>query len=188
MFTHLIEELNKINRYYQGVPVIVEGKKDKTVLKKLGFTNILDISGSHLSNFAEKIVEDGAKSVIILTDFDDEGLSKALQLTKIFHKYHIIILSSVRQRIRSLFKIHKIEELSHFTNFIDLVNCSINGSITNLTNVTSLTNVTTVTDITGDDYNGKTSSIHDKIFDRSRVYNRRHSREAGRNRRNIRPD
>jgi 5S rRNA maturation endonuclease (ribonuclease M5) len=188
MFTHLIEELNKINCYYQGVPVIVEGKKDKTVLKKLGFTNILDISGSHLSNFAEKIVEDGAKSVIILTDFDDEGLSKALQLTKIFHKYHIIILSSVRQRIRSLFKIHKIEELSHFTNFIDLVNCSINGSITNLTNVTSLTNVTTVTDITGDDYNGKTSSIHDKIFDRSRVYNRRHSREAGRNRRNIRPD
>ncbi|HLC39270.1 MAG TPA: toprim domain-containing protein [archaeon] len=174
MLTRLIEELNRIVNYYRGVPIIVEGIKDKRVLTQLGFDYIVDISGTAIDNLADKVRLTGTKSVIILTDFDEEGQSKASRLTNIFQRHHISVLSSVRQRVRSLFKIHKIEELTHFTKLIDLSPSQFHSS--------------QITNITGDDYHGKVSSIHDKIFNRSRVYSRRRSRETRRHRGNIRPD
>ena|SRR3990172_7235659 len=179
MFTRLIDELSRVIRNYGDVLLVVEGKLDKEVMAKLGFSNIADISGTSLDAFAERLKDSGTKSVIILTDFDNDGISKASYLTKFFQKHHIKVLSSVRQKIRSLFKIHKVEEIVHFTRLLDSYNISTFTQLTNFTNLTS---------IMEDDSHRKVSSINDKIFNRSRIHSRRHNRETRRHRGNIRPD
>jgi 5S rRNA maturation endonuclease (ribonuclease M5) len=151
MFT--INQIKRIiNKTNINIPVVVEGKKDKVVLNKLGFKKIIDVSGKSLHEISDKF--DGFKSVIILTDFDEDGEIKALQLKKLFNHLKIKVDSFVRKRFKSL-KINKIEELKSFTKFME------------------------------DDYYGKTCSIYDKIFNRSRIYNRRNCRKTRCYRRNI---
>ncbi len=53
-------------------PVVVEGKKDKAALEKLGIHNIHTLSQKPLFSFVEEIAE-SYKSVILLLDNDKEG-------------------------------------------------------------------------------------------------------------------
>ncbi|MBI5680128.1 MAG: hypothetical protein HZC47_04455 [Methanobacterium sp.] len=69
----IVEELS--NCVEQGMPILIEGKKDEEALKELGINgNIIKVSGSGLKLFeiAEMAVESSSK-VIILTDFDKKG-------------------------------------------------------------------------------------------------------------------
>jgi len=152
------EELENFNE-----PVIVEGINDRKQLSILGLRNIITISGTPLHFIVEKMVSLNYNSVTILTDFDEEGEEKKNILTKMFQANGIRVNSPLRQRFKSLFKIHTFEELNFFTKFMKLP-------------------------FTEFENNGKTSSIYNKIFNRSRIFNRRNSREARRNRSNIRSD
>jgi 5S rRNA maturation endonuclease (ribonuclease M5) len=136
-----------VNEIDLDAPIVVEGKKDKAVLTKLGFRKTIDISGKSLHEVSDKIKLGNLNSVIILTDFDEEGEIKASQLRKLFTHSKIKVDSFTRRRFKSL-KIHKIEELKSFTKIME------------------------------DDYYGKTCSIYDKIFDRSRIFSRRNYRET----------
>jgi len=150
-------ELQKELKNCVDTPTIVEGKKDKRALQKLGFKKIFDISGKPLTSVVEKIFPE--ESVTILTDFDEDGRKKASSLIKIFQSKGVKINFLVRNRIKNLFKIHKIEEINSF-----------------------------VKKTMEDGYYGETCSIYDKIFDRSRILNRRNCRKAGCDRSNIRSD
>jgi 5S rRNA maturation endonuclease (ribonuclease M5) len=131
----IIEIMNGID---PEIPVVVEGKKDKKVLSKLGFKKIIEISGKSLHEISEKIKSHNFNHIIILTDFDEEGEIKASQLKKLLSHFKIKVDSFTRNKFKSL-KIHKIEELNSFTKIME------------------------------DDYYGKTCSIYDKIFNRSRI-------------------
>src|SRR3989338_6649679 len=52
--------------------IIVEGKKDKIALQKLGFGNIMELDKKPLFQVAEK-VSNLTKECIILTDLDKKG-------------------------------------------------------------------------------------------------------------------
>jgi 5S rRNA maturation endonuclease (ribonuclease M5) len=91
--------------------IIVEGNKDKEVLKKIGFKKIYVISGKTLDKVAEEIKE---KEVIILTDFDEEGRKKFRLLKKFFQSKGTKVDKDVRRRLKFLFKIGKIEELKFY--------------------------------------------------------------------------
>src|SRR5664280_161178 len=68
----------------QGMPILIEGKKDEIALKKLGINgNFIKVSGSSLKLFeiAEIAVESSSK-VIILTDFDKKGIQLAKRLAE----------------------------------------------------------------------------------------------------------
>jgi 5S rRNA maturation endonuclease (ribonuclease M5) len=136
--------------------IIIEGKNDRRALQKFGINNIMEISGKTLDGIAEILAARNVESVTILTDFDEEGEHKRLQLTNYLSHYGIKINSFARKKVKTLFKIHKIEEIIHFTKFME------------------------------DDYTGKTSSIYDKIFNRSRIHNRRRGGETRRYRSDIR--
>ena len=69
MSQELLSELEKIKLY--GKPIIVEGKKDKEALMKLGMTNIFTIK-EPLFKLCENLSKK-YKDVIILTDLDKEG-------------------------------------------------------------------------------------------------------------------
>jgi len=103
----------------------------------------------------DNILEKVDDSVIILTDFDREGRKKASALIKLFQSNGIKINFFIRQKFRSLFKIQKIEELNSFTKLLE------------------------------DDIHGKISSVHDKIFNKSRILNRWSCRKTRHNRGNI---
>lgn len=156
-----LAEIQNIISENRDVPIVVEGKKDKNALAELGFSNIYTVSGKTVYMVVDQILSDNHRSVIILTDFDKAGTEKFKQLTDFFQRHHITTNSSVRIKIHSLFKIHQIEELKGYTKFINS---------------------------TGDDYNGETSPVYNKIFNRSRIHRRWSGGEARRNRGNIRPD
>lgn len=149
MFTELQNELKNC----VDVPTIVEGKKDKRALQRLGFKKVLDISGQPLAKVVERVASE--KFVIILTDFDEDGRKKASKLIKFVQSTGVKIDFLARSKIKSLFKVHEIEEINSFVKLME------------------------------DDYYGETCPIYDKIFDRSRVLNRRNCRKTGRNRSRV---
>jgi 5S rRNA maturation endonuclease (ribonuclease M5) len=136
--------------------VIIEGIKDREALNKFGIDNLIEISGRSLIEIADSLVEKNIRNVTILTDFDKEGECQKSQLTNYLSHYGIKINSFARKKIKTLFKIHKIEELSHFTKFMD------------------------------GDYTGEASPVYDKIFNRSRIHNRWRGGKTRRHRSDIR--
>ncbi|MDP3066000.1 MAG: toprim domain-containing protein [Methanobacteriaceae archaeon] len=77
--SNIIEEL-KIQAK-EGIPLLVEGKKDERALGELGIQgNFIKVSGSGLKLF--EIAEIAAESprVVILTDFDRKGSELAQRL------------------------------------------------------------------------------------------------------------
>jgi 5S rRNA maturation endonuclease (ribonuclease M5) len=147
-----------IDESLKDVPVVVEGKKDEKALQKLGFRKIFSISGKTLGSFVDKVVENGLESVIILTDFDQEGNHIASKLNKLFTSHDVHVNSFIRRKFQSFFKIHKVEELNSITKFME------------------------------DDYYGETRPINHKIYDRGRISSRRNNRKARHNRSDIWPD
>jgi len=80
--SRIVEELSQCVE--QGVPILIEGKKDEEALKELGIDGkIIKVSGSGLKLFeiAEMATESSSK-VIILTDFDKKGEILAKKLSE----------------------------------------------------------------------------------------------------------
>ncbi len=115
---HQIEKFQKLINNSNSV-IVVEGKKDKEALKKIGASNIIDISGKSLENTIQMISFSKPASVAILTDFDEEGKRQLGILTKNLHSQGIKVDNTLRKMIKMTFNIQKIEELNFFTKFID---------------------------------------------------------------------
>ena len=80
--SRIVEELSSCVE--QGMPILIEGKKDEEALRELGINgNIIKVSGSGLKLFeiAEIAVKTSSK-VIILTDFDKKGDILAKKLSE----------------------------------------------------------------------------------------------------------
>lgn len=80
--SRIVEELSSCVE--QGMPILIEGKKDEEALRELGINgNIIKVSGSGLKLF--EVAEIAAKTsskVIILTDFDKKGNILAKKLSE----------------------------------------------------------------------------------------------------------
>ncbi len=77
-----IEELKKFGE--EGVPILVEGKKDEEALEKLGIEgNFIKVSGTSLKLFEiAELAANSSSEVIVLTDFDKKGKELAKRLSK----------------------------------------------------------------------------------------------------------
>jgi len=78
----IIEELKICAE--QGMPILIEGKKDEIALKNLGINgNFIKVSGSGLKLFEiAEIATESSSKVIILTDFDKKGTQLAKRLAE----------------------------------------------------------------------------------------------------------
>lgn len=104
--------LDKLSK--SEAPIIVEGLKDKRVLSKLGIKHTLDISGKSLDSIVEKLSETKIKNVVVLTDFDKEGVKKQKLLIKLLNCNGIKADETTRRRFKQTFLINKVEELNYF--------------------------------------------------------------------------
>ncbi|NYB51241.1 MAG: hypothetical protein HVN35_01565 [Methanobacteriaceae archaeon] len=78
---NIIEELKICGD--QGIPVLIEGKKDEKALKELGVNgNFIKVSGSGLKLFEIAEVAALSPRVVILTDFDRKGNQLAKRLSE----------------------------------------------------------------------------------------------------------
>mgnify|MGYP001559487244 CR=1 FL=1 len=94
--------------------IIVEGKKDKLALNKLGIENVNSIK-EPIYLVIEKII-DHNKEIIILTDLDKEGKKIYSKLRHEFQRYGIEINNKYRRFLIKHTKITHIEGLPTYIN------------------------------------------------------------------------
>ena len=101
-----------------GSTIIVEGKKDRESLRKMGISGPIQCLQSSRQNafgFVEGTLAQ-TKRIVILTDFDREGISLAKKLTRILngHGVHVnlVLWKSLRELTRS--HVRSIEELPKY--------------------------------------------------------------------------
>ncbi|MBS7655778.1 toprim domain-containing protein [Candidatus Bathyarchaeota archaeon] len=109
----LIERL--ILHASDGASIIVEGKKDKLSLKRLGVEKgvlCLKASDKNFYDFTALIKGEA----VLMVDFDKEGEDLALKLTRELTKMKIKVNNSIWRRIRDLTKpeVKSIEELANY--------------------------------------------------------------------------
>ncbi|MBL7169769.1 MAG: toprim domain-containing protein [Candidatus Aenigmarchaeota archaeon] len=107
MFTfHRIE---KLVEDLSDFSLIVEGKRDKIALEKIGLTNIFTLSGKAVDKFIETLPTN--RKYVILTDFDKEGELLESKIYEIMSKNKFSLNKRLRLSIKNSFGITKIEEL-----------------------------------------------------------------------------
>ena len=100
-----------------GVPIVVEGQRDRDALRRLGVTGtILCLKAARESRhqFLDKL--DGFRDVILMTDFDREGRELRLWLYQELTRRGVKADDLPWRRIRSLARteMRSIEELPSF--------------------------------------------------------------------------
>ena len=100
-----------------GSTIIVEGQKDRESLRELGITGpieCLQSSRRNTAGFVESL--DETKRIIVLTDFDREGISLAKKLSRFLNarslQVNVVLWKSLRELTRS--EVRSIEELPKY--------------------------------------------------------------------------
>lgn len=109
------EHQKQFIKYMQttGDLILVEGKNDRKVLEKMGLENIFEISGKQLDTVAD-ILKTRQQKVIILTDYDKEGIRQYKRLKSLLLANDIKINDSIRRDFKRNFLVNKIEDLSSY--------------------------------------------------------------------------
>ncbi len=86
LLLRLLRDLREVNRF---VPIIVEGKRDRDALRRLGFTGeiILLHTGRRLYEFSEDIARRHER-VILLLDWDRRGTQLYQRLSHLLKGHH----------------------------------------------------------------------------------------------------
>ncbi|WP_448587576.1 toprim domain-containing protein [Thermocrinis sp.] len=99
----VLDELKK-----QKAVIIVEGKRDKEALKKLGISNVITIGGKRLSDLAD--ILEGQTQVIPLFDLDTHGERIHKKVVEILSSQGYILKSEYRDKLRE-FGVIYVEDL-----------------------------------------------------------------------------
>lgn len=105
----LIYEIDKLNNY--KYIIIVEGKKDRITLEKLGIkNNIIELSKKPIYKIIEEIASQD-KECIILTDFDKKGKQLYGKLNSGLTRLGVKVNNKFREFLQKNTKISHIEGL-----------------------------------------------------------------------------
>ena len=112
-----IEELNKeINKFKEtGRIIIVEGKKDRRALEKLGFKNIVELNKKPLFQIIEDISNKN-KECDILTDLDKKGKELYGKLNSGLCRYGVKVDNKFREFLQKNTRLSHIEGLFNYLN------------------------------------------------------------------------
>ena len=87
-----------------GTVIIVEGRKDKAALRKLGLIGPIVCFKSSGRNLADFLGDINAKKVIVLTDFDKEGRDISAQISEALAHLGTDTDHALRKRLGALVK------------------------------------------------------------------------------------
>ena len=106
-FHNHIEKIKNSN-----ILIIVEGKKDGAALRKLGLTNIIELSKKPLFQTVEE-VSNSAGECLILTDLDKKGKELYGKLNSDLQKHGVKIDNKFREFLFRHTKIRQIEGIDN---------------------------------------------------------------------------
>lgn len=110
LLTDLQHEMN------EGIPVVVEGKRDREALASVGLRGrILTLSSTSMNELVEG-VSCSCREVIILTDLDSFGEKAAEKLKELFFNEAVKPNLSFRRRFRKLLGLVHFEDLPSLLN------------------------------------------------------------------------
>ena len=92
-------ELRKFSYTHPNWAIVVEGKRDKQVLERLGIENVIDLKGRKFHDVAESL-SDKYEGVVLLTDLDPEGEAIFQKLGRILETYGLKVDGSFREQLR----------------------------------------------------------------------------------------
>jgi 5S rRNA maturation endonuclease (ribonuclease M5) len=100
-----------------GSLIVVEGQKDRESLRRMGITGpiqCLQSSRRNILGFVESLGR--TKGIIVLTDFDREGVSLAKKLARILNAHSLDVNFVIWKNLRELTRsdIRSIEELPKY--------------------------------------------------------------------------
>lgn len=110
------EKINKLLTDLQhdmdeGIPVVVEGRKDREALETAGIHGkMFTLSSTQMNVLAEKIAREN-REVIILTDLDDFGQKAAKRLKDFFLNEAVRPNMAYRKRFKRLLGVLYFEDL-----------------------------------------------------------------------------
>lgn len=107
-----LDEVRKEIDKLKGKLVIVEGKKDKSSLEKLGFKKILMLEGKPLYEVIENIKE---KEAAILTDLDTKGRELYSKLKRVLPRRGI----KVNDKLRKMLFRTKLRHIEGLANYLE---------------------------------------------------------------------
>lgn len=111
----------------QGMPILIEGKKDEEALRNLGINgNFIKVSGSPLKLFEiAEIAALSSSKIIILTDFDKEGNQLARKLSEDIQRLGSNPDLHIRRKIMAITRryIKDIESLPRHLHRLELEEC-----------------------------------------------------------------
>ena len=103
--------LNKLKK--SNKIIIVEGKKDKEALEKLGIKNIIELSKKPLFQVIEDIADNG-KECVILTDLDKKGKELYGKINSGLQKFGVKIDNSFRAFLYKTTQLRQIEGITTY--------------------------------------------------------------------------
>lgn len=95
--------------------VIVEGKKDRAALQKLGIRNIKELSKKPIFQIVEEIANSN-EECIILTDLDREGKQLYSKLNSNLQRHGVKVNNRFREFLFKNTKLRQIEGISSYFN------------------------------------------------------------------------
>lgn len=106
----LINELYEAIDKLKDLPVIVEGKKDKKALERVGFNRVITLN----KPFYKVVEEINEKKVLILTDLDRKGRQIYGRLKKDLNKEGVV----VNDKLRNLLFKTKLRQIEGLTTYL----------------------------------------------------------------------
>ena len=123
-YQKLLSIMEELQHYAeQGMPIIIEGKKDEKSLKELGIEgNFIKVSGSPYKLFEIAEIAAQSSKIIILTDFDKKGKELAQKLSEDIQRLGSYPNLQIRRRIMGITRryIKDIESLSRHLHQLEL--------------------------------------------------------------------
>lgn len=97
----LLETIDELKEESErGFPILVEGKKDIKSLKNLGIEgDFIEVIGTPIFQIADKLIAEGVREVILLTDFDRRGKRHAKDIIEEFESRGIKVNRKIREKI-----------------------------------------------------------------------------------------
>jgi len=105
---NLIEKIKNSN-----ILIIVEGKKDRIALQKLGINNIVELNKKPLYQIVEEI-SNSNRECMILTDLDKEGRQLYSKLNSNLQKNGVKINNRFREFLFKHTRLRQIEGISTY--------------------------------------------------------------------------
>ncbi len=100
---HTVVSMEELKEIFSGLetPVIVEGRSDVDVLEKMGAERVFSLKGRPLYKVALEISK-SYDSVLVLTDFDSEGIKIARKLNVYLERFGVVPNNSLRAKIKNI--------------------------------------------------------------------------------------